>query len=148
MFVGLCLPVAAALAGFWAWAVWQSGSPLAAAFALGPLCALLFVLRIFAGEWFYDFAATDRRVIILCRLWPRSWLYLDYSDMNVHWVRNDAGRSFIKFDGFIFQPFRAPGYWSACVSYRGGMRNQIDTVPDIEAARTLILAQLARATTG
>ncbi len=100
------------------------------------------IIWYLAGEWFYVFAVTDRRVIFLRTLPPRSWVHYDFADIDIEWPRSHAGRGVIKFG---WRHFRASGPWSHLTSQRSGMKGYIDNVPDIEAVRALIVDRISRA---
>lgn len=90
------------------------------------------------GNWFVTYGVTQTRLYILCRLRPRSWETLNLVDWNPHWLRFDAGKNRIRFayHGRIMRH----GWWNKS-QYRR-YYGPIESVPDIEAVRELLLKKI------
>jgi len=84
-----------------------------------------------------QFLVTDRRVIFVSAFWPFRSSYCNHAELDVHWISFGKGRNVIH-----LKPF-ARGipafYWRHAV-----YPDHIENIPDIEAVRETILAQIAR----
>ncbi len=95
-----------------------------------------------ASPWFYAFAATTSRVIILFTPPLTGWSYLDYARVNSDAVRSHLDKGAIKFANSVFYVFRSGDYFG------GYMKQYIDNVPEIEQVGALILERVAVAKAG
>jgi hypothetical protein len=95
----------------------------------------------FLGYWTLQtmsrrFLVTDRRVLFVSGVWPFRWAYWNHSELDVHWLRFGTGRNVIHFKPFMRGlPDR--------VSQPSSYPNYAESIPDIEAVRETILAQIA-----
>jgi hypothetical protein len=85
---------------------------------------------------FRQFLVTDRRVIFVSAFWPFRSSYWNHSELDAHWIRHGKDRNVIHLKPFVRG---VPSFtWRHAV-----YPNHIENIPDIEAVRETILAQIA-----
>jgi hypothetical protein len=122
------------------------GTLLALATAYGGVAGFVILGLLFlpptifmaVGQWFVTYGLTDRRFIVLCRLWPRSWGFSDLSAVDPNWITFNRGRDVI--DLWAFQTVGFWNWWE-----RGRVLGRVENVPDIEGLRALVLKRISLA---